>query len=302
MFGDRSILRRNKSPLYGKLRTRIDRRQASACFEWLEERQMLTSVSWIGGTTGYWDAAANWSNGAVPTSATAVSIATSRATVTIQPGFTASAGGLTIAAGAALSMPGGVAIHQSDDELDRRFGFRVARHDQRHDCLRSGGHGVRQSSLSSQYAYTGSQSLVVSGVELRRRRAVLGNARRLVHDVGLRDDPANRLTGNATAYLQFVLLRLVVQPAQLLQPRRIRLTVLTASSATGGPLAGSVGNQGWNHFDTTAVAPSGTAYIEAQLQIRWGHGGQLGLLRRSRTGTDPAAPRSFQTRCRQYFQ
>ena len=59
MFRNRSILRRHENPLRGGLRSRIDRRQASACFKWLEERQMLTSVSWIGGTTGYWDVAKN---------------------------------------------------------------------------------------------------------------------------------------------------------------------------------------------------------------------------------------------------
>ena len=39
--------------------------------------------------------------------------------------------------------------------------------------------------------------------------------------------------------------------------RRSSMTILTAASPTGGPLTGSVGNQGWNLFSTTALAPAG---------------------------------------------
>ena len=116
MFWKRSAPRRHDSFSHGKWRADVGRRQASAGFEWLETRQMLT-VTWIGGLTGYWDVAANWSNDAVPSSSTAVSITTSGATVTIGPGETESAGSLTIAAGATLSMPARSRCHQPDDEL-----------------------------------------------------------------------------------------------------------------------------------------------------------------------------------------
>ncbi len=108
MFYHGSSLWGRKTALRGGLRTRIDGRLAGPCFECLEERQML-SVSWIGGTSGYWDVAANWSNDAVPSSTTDVSIATSGATVTVRPGDNASAGSLTIAAGSTLSIPFGPA-------------------------------------------------------------------------------------------------------------------------------------------------------------------------------------------------
>ncbi len=42
--------------------------------ETLEERQMLTAVSWIATTDGFWDEPANWSTGTVPTSADDVTI------------------------------------------------------------------------------------------------------------------------------------------------------------------------------------------------------------------------------------
>ena len=77
-------------------------------FERLEARQMLATVSaaWIGGTSGYWDVAADWSNDSVPSSATAVSIAQSGATVTIRSGHPASAGSVAIAAGDTLVLAG----------------------------------------------------------------------------------------------------------------------------------------------------------------------------------------------------
>ena len=108
LFRNRFILRRRKKPLPAGRRTQIDQRPAAACFEWLEKRRMLSSASWVGGPTGYWDVAGNWSSDAVPTSATAVSIPTSGATVTIAPGETDSAASLTIAAGARWPMPAGV--------------------------------------------------------------------------------------------------------------------------------------------------------------------------------------------------
>lgn len=56
------------------------------------------------------------------------------------------------------------------------------------------------------------------------------------------------------------------------------ITVLTANSATGGPIAGSVGNQGWNFFTTTGTAPSGavSAYIALQVGPYSGIAGTAG--------------------------
>ena len=75
-------------------------------FESLESRQMLSAVSWVGGTTGLWDKAANWSTGAVPGASSNVSIG-SGATVTIQSGDAESIASLSTAAGSTLVMSGG---------------------------------------------------------------------------------------------------------------------------------------------------------------------------------------------------
>src|SRR6516162_7032826 len=44
------------------------------------------------------------------------------------------------------------------------------------------------------------------------------------------------------------------------------VTILTSNSAAGGPIAGSVGNQGWNFFSTTAVAPANAAKVNFVLE------------------------------------
>ena len=71
---------------------------------------LTTAVHWIGGAAAgpLWDAAANWSNDAVPTSADDVTIDSGTSTtITIQSGDTESVNSLTTAAGYALSITGG---------------------------------------------------------------------------------------------------------------------------------------------------------------------------------------------------
>jgi hypothetical protein len=107
LLRNRSTARHRTNPLRGGLRAGIGGGRGRAGFERLEVRQMLASAAWIGGASGYWDVAANWTGDAVPGSATAVSIAASGVAVTIRSGDTASAGSLAVAAGDALAITGG---------------------------------------------------------------------------------------------------------------------------------------------------------------------------------------------------
>ncbi len=276
---------------------------------------MLASVSWVGGTTGYWDVAKNWSNDAVPTSATNVSIPTSGATVTIQAGDTESVNSLTVAAGDTLSIVGGsltttagltnsgtIIVNPGCDlnvtgSYSQTAGATLS--------MPGGGDPINptanwivnsdfespvttnsttspatwwtwgSSYLSSQFAYTGSQSLVVSGANsgvTEEFPATPGSS--YTASTYAMTPATNPLTGNAAGYL---LLLFFNSSNNLISSYNApnSITILTSSSATGGPLAGSVGNQGWNHFDTTAVAPSGAAYVEAQVEIYGGAAGTL---------------------------
>jgi hypothetical protein len=100
--------RRNSSSLRRTLETRLR-------IEPLEERRMLAAVSWVGGATGLWDKAANWSNNAVPASSDDVTI--NSATVTIQSGDSESVKSLTTDGNSTLSITGGSLIVAANSTL-----------------------------------------------------------------------------------------------------------------------------------------------------------------------------------------
>ena len=93
-------------------------------------------------------------------------------------------------------------------------------------------------------------------IELRAYSALRGNARRLLHGVDLRDGPG---CGPVHRQRDSVLANAVPQLVGAQVGSTVSAIILSNSSATGGPLPGSVGGQGWNHFSKTAVAPPGTA-------------------------------------------
>ncbi len=83
--------------------------QRRLAFEELEGRLMLTAVSWVGGASGYFDVASNWSGGAVPTSTDDVSIGlSSPTTVIIQPTDIISVDSLSLSANTTLQVTGGL--------------------------------------------------------------------------------------------------------------------------------------------------------------------------------------------------
>jgi autotransporter-associated beta strand protein len=237
-------------------------------------RQML-SVSWIGGPNGYWDVAANWSGGVVPTSSTAVSIATSGATVTIKAGETESAASLSIAAGAALAMPGGGdPSNPTSNLITNNAGFEspVAHSN---STRPSGWDYFGSTYLSTQYAFSGSQSLVVSGQNSGAYQIIaVTPGDTYTMSVYAMMPAGNPLTGNISAGLQLLYFDSSGDQISSYSPPN-NITLLNSSSATGGPLPGSVGNQGWNYFFTTAVAPANAATAHVQL-VSYSAGGAYG--------------------------
>ena len=259
--------------------------------ESLEARRMLASASWAGGLTGYWDVAANWSPVGVPTSTTAVSIATSGATVTIAPGETDSAGSLAIAAGSTLSMPAGVNATNPTTNLLSDSDFESS---PLPSYWWNWGSSV---TLSTQYVYTGSQSLDLGGASSTAAQLVAATPGSSYTTSVYAMTPAT-LTGNATAYLNLYFFNSSETQIGSATPHRIRLPFSRPPAPAGGPLAGSVGTPGWNHFYTTAVAPAGTAYMEAQVET---YGGARAPRSTSTISYSDRLPRrhgSFQTRYR----
>ena len=122
-------------------------------------------------------------------------------------------------------------------------------------------------SVSGAFAYAGSQSLAMSGPGAGAYQSFSvapGAAYTLSVDAMMpASDP---FTGSEGAYIQLEFYDANGQQLTGYTPPNA-VTVLTASSAPGGPLAGSVGDQGWTHFSTTAVAPATAATVSAILVV-----------------------------------
>ena len=265
-----AVSRRRRQAQARTVRVRSRERIGTRHFERLEERQLLTAYTWTGGATGYWDVANNWSPHAVPGLGAAVSITSSSATVTIQAGDAESISSLTIGAndtllmtggslttsagitnGGSITMTGGFIESSPATDSVGNSGFESSLNDWGTWGPLSGG----ISSLSKQYAYTGSHSLDVSGSNSGVVAIVFRDGRHFVHRVSLCDDSGQQSADRRRdGQLQLLFYNSSgVQISSYSPPNSV--VVLTSASGTGGPLAGSVGNQGWNHFSTTAVAP-----------------------------------------------
>ena len=110
--------------------------------------------------------------------------------------------------------------------------------------------------LSTQYAYAGSQSLVISGANsgVTQIFSVTAGAS-YTESVYAMTPAGNPLTGSISAEIQFFFFN---SSGTMLSPYSPPNQIDRADrfQRTGGPLPGSVGNQGWNYFSTTAVAPA----------------------------------------------
>lgn len=109
MFKFRSV-RSSRSARQTSRKTALQARACSyqASLEALEQRAVLSAVSWINPAGGAWDVGSNWSTGSVPTSADDVTIDTASAiTISIQSNDNISVNSVTTGANDTLSFGGG---------------------------------------------------------------------------------------------------------------------------------------------------------------------------------------------------
>jgi alpha-N-arabinofuranosidase len=268
---------------------------------------MLSTVTWASAAGGSWSTAADWSTHALPQSGDDVvidqpgniqitvsgSVSVNSVTVTgdtlvLQPGATlttagavSNAGTITVdasaqlavggayteSAGATLSMPGG---GSSIDPTSNQFAdtdFESPVVTANGTTSPSSWSTWGSSYLSKQYAYTGSQSLQTSGANsgVLQSFSVTPGASYTLSAYAM-TPPANPLTGSEEGSLQLIFLTSSgAQISPYSPPNSVQ--ELSSASNPGGPIAGSVGSQGWNHFSTTAVAPSNAATVDAVLGV-----------------------------------
>jgi alpha-L-arabinofuranosidase len=277
-------------------------RRARIHLEALEDRVLPSTVSWISSKSGLWTAAANWSTGKVPGSGDDVVINQSSA-VTVTLGSTTSIKSLTLT-GAMLNVTGGtlsVAAPSSNaGSLQVQPGAHVAFTGNYSQTTAgsltlpaaglSTGVGTNlltnndfetpalsttpptgwaywgTSYLSMEYAHTGLQSLqeygsnsgAIQSFAVTPGVSYTGS----VYAMTPANDPLTGPEGGFLGVLFYDASGNLISPYA--PPNEI--TVLNSTSPTGGPIPGSVGNQGWNFFTTTAVAPANAASVNFMLQ------------------------------------
>jgi alpha-L-arabinofuranosidase len=263
---------------------------------------MPSTVSWISGTSGNWNTAANWSTGAVPgaaddvvinqgssvtvtlASSTSVhSISLTGATLDVTSGTLAvaanssNAGALQVDPGAQVSFVGNY-LQSAAGTLTLPtggLGTGVGKNLLANTGFESpsvtttapnGWATWGTSYLSTQYAHTGAQSLQEygpgSGV-LQTFAVSPGTS--YTGTVYAMTPATNPLTGPEGGFLQVIFYDASDNQISSNSPPN-SVNILSSTSATGGPIPGTVGNQGWNYFSTTAVAPSNAATVNFMLQ------------------------------------
>jgi alpha-L-arabinofuranosidase len=119
--------------------------------------------------------------------------------------------------------------------------------------------------VSTQYAIAGTQSMVASGPNSGGEQSFPATPGVSYTASVYAMTPSNaKLTGPEGAFLDILFYDSSGNQINSYSAP-YALTLLSSTSATGGPIAGSVGNQGWNFYSTTVIAPSNAATVAFDL-------------------------------------
>ena len=313
----------------GKKKPRRALRRHAQCFlEALENRLLLSAVSWIGPGSGSWNTAGDWSTNTIPQpgddviisqsgsiqvslagSATVHSISVTGDTLSVSGGtLTVSANSsinssstlvlssatLTLASGATLTNAGSITVNPlsslnvgsaytqtatgsltlpSGTLLTTGVGTNLLG-DPGFESPLAGSSTTTTpddwgdwgpSYISTQFAHTGLQSVQTPGTSggsgVNQSFSATPGVSYTVSAYAMTPS-TSKLTGAEEGILNLIFFN-----SSGTQVGSAGITVLTATSATGGPISGSVGGQGWNFYSTTGVAPTGTVTAYVALQV-----------------------------------
>jgi alpha-L-arabinofuranosidase len=302
----RYIGRLRTVPALGCSRPRIAKRQTARLWlELLEDRVVPSTDTWISRLSGSWNTASNWSTGAIPNASNDVIIAQSGnitvtlsgsasvkslmitgdslkltgGTLAVAGSLSSNSGSITIQPGAKLNLSGnftqtaGGSLTLSPGSLSTGVGTNLLTNPgfesptaTNNTTLPNGWSTWGTPYLSTLYAQAGKQSLQTSGPNTGVLQSFAVSPG--VSYTGMVDamTPASDpLTGPEGAFLQVLFYDASGKQISPYSPPN-SVTILTSQSKPGGPLKGSVGNQGWNSFSTTAVAPANAATADFILE------------------------------------
>jgi hypothetical protein len=306
-------------------RHRKIRRLTSARIEPLEQRFLLSAVSWIGAGSGSWNTASNWSTGAIPNSTSDVvinqpgniqvtltgsasvdSISVTGDTLNVTSGTLSAVANSSINASASLVLSGATLTIASPAQLTNTGSISVGAgsnlniggsFDQNTGAvltLQSGaltsGVGTNLISnpdfeapavtnsttvpnvwgdwgptyVSTQFAFNGKQSIQQSGANSGVNQSFsVTSGISYTASVYAMTPSTDKLTGPEIGLLNIFFF----DSGGNQLAASTGMTVLNSSSAAGGPLAGSVGSQGWNLYSLAVVAPRGAIEATIALQV-----------------------------------
>jgi hypothetical protein len=293
----------NKNKL--RQQTKMLRHPCRLRLEALEDRVVPTQVKWNIPASGSWMTGGNWSTGAVPqpgddvvidqpgniqvtlsagTSVNSIAItgdtlSIAGGTLTVAGAVTSTGGAITVATGAQLAVGGtytqdaAATLTLPTGTLGTGVGTNLLSNPDLESPTATNSTTAPGSwstwgttYLSTQFAQAGKQSLQEFGPNsgaLESFSVTPGVS--YTGSVYAMTPSTNPLTGPEGGFLQMLFYDSTgTQISAYSAPNSV--TVLTSSSSPGGPTGGSVGNQGWNFFTTTAVAPSNAVKVNFQLE------------------------------------
>jgi PKD domain len=283
-------------------RPRAMSRRARPRLEALGERVLPSTVSWISSTSGAWSTEADWSTGAVPeagddvvikqAAAVTVTLADSTsihslsltgATLDVTSGTLAvaanssNAGSLEVQPGAHVTFAGSYSQSAAGTltlpaaGLGTGVGTNLLSNASFESpsvttTAPNGWASWGTSYVSTQYAHTGVQSLEASGPNsgVLQSFAVTPGVS-YTGTVYAMTPAGNQLTGPEGAFLQVMYYDASGNQISSYSPPN-SVEILNSNSTAGGPISGSVGDQRWNHFSTTTVAPANAATVNFVLE------------------------------------
>ncbi len=236
-------------------------------FESLERRNMLSWSAWIGGSSANWNNPADWANQGgtvgVPTAASDVYIEPQTAqTITIPAGSNLSVNSITLGSNATLALPAVDPTNPSSNGLSNAGFESPAASVTTTTATAPGGpwYSWGNAYLSTQSAFAGSQSLVVSGSNSGVGQTVAATpGASYTASVYAMTPSSNPLSGSIVGELNLLFYSGSTLLSTYAAPNQDVL--LNSSSSSGGSLTGSVGSSGWTHYYTTAIAPAGTTSV-----------------------------------------
>ncbi len=222
-----------------------------------------------GSGSAYWDQARFGATTAFTSNQAKLVLGGTGATITGLNGLSSSSGTITIQPGAKLNLSGnfiqtaGGSLILSPGSLATGVGTNLLGNSgfesptaSNSTTLPSGWMTWGTPYLSTEYAQAGKQSLQTSGPNtgiLQSFSVTPGVS--YTGTVDAMTPASDPLTGPEGAFLQVLFYDANGNQISSNSPPN-SVTILTSQSKPGGPIQGSVGNQGWNLFTTTAVAPA----------------------------------------------